>query len=110
MRSPITHTRNLTTAISVKVIKQGKDLLVAACDAELIGKTLKFGKIDFPVRREFYGGDILTADEALLHVRNGTTANLLGEEIVGHALKAGLIHPEAVLYVSGIPHAMIVKI
>lgn len=94
----------------MKVVKQGKDVLVAACDAELLGKTLKFGRIDFPVRREFYGGQILTEEEALLQVRNGTTVNLLGEKIVGHALQAGLIHPEAVLYVSGIPHALIVRI
>lgn len=84
--------------------------MVAACDAELLGKTLKFGRIDFPVRREFYGGQVLTAEEALLQVRNGTTANLLGREIVEHALKAGLIHPEAILYISGVPHALIVKV
>lgn len=94
----------------MKVIKQGKDILVAACDAELLGKTLKFGKIDFPVRREFYGGQILTAEEALQEIRSGTTVNLLGKEIVEHALKAGLIHSEAVLYVSGVPHALIIKI
>jgi len=94
----------------VKVVKRGKDILVAACDAELLGKTLKFRKTDFPVRREFYGGETLTAEEALLEIQNGTTVNLLGEKIVRHALKAGLVHPEAVLYVSGIPHALIVKI
>lgn len=94
----------------MKAIRQGKNILVAACDAELLGKTLKFGKIDFPVRREFYGGKILTPEDALLEIRNGTTVNLLGEKIVGHVLKAGLVHPEAVLYVSGIPHALIVKI
>jgi hypothetical protein len=96
--------------VSVKVVKQGKDTLVAACDAELLGKTLKFGKIDFPVRREFYEGQILTPEETMQEIRNGTTVNLLGEKIVGQALKAGLIHPEAVLYVSGIPHALIVRI
>lgn len=83
--------------VSVKVVKQGKDTLVAACDAELLGKTLKFGKIDFPVRREFYEGQILTPEETMQEIRNGTTVNLLGEKIVGQALKAGLIHPEAVL-------------
>jgi len=97
-------------AISVKITKQGKDVLVAACDAELLGKTLKFGKVDFPIRGEFYGGEILTAEEALIQIRGGTTVNLLGEKIVGHAIKAGLIHPEAVLYVSGVPHALIIKI
>ena len=96
--------------ISVKVAKRGKNILVAACDAELLGKTLKFGKVDFLVRREFYEGQLLSPEEALLAILNGTTANLLGEKIVGRVLKAGLIQPEAVIYMSGIPHAMIIAI
>ena len=96
--------------ISVKVVKTGKDTLVAACDCELLGKTLKFGKIEFPVRKDFYGGEILGVDEVLKTIKTGTTVNLLGERVVGHALKAGLVHPDAVLYVSGIPHAMIMKL
>ena len=97
-------------AVSVRVINQGKEVLVAACDADLLGRVLKFGKIDFPVRREFYGGEILTPEETLNHVREATTVNLLGEEVVGHAVRAGLVHPEAVIYVSGVPHAMIIKV
>ena len=96
-------------AVSLRIVKQGKVVLVAACDSELLGKTLMFRKIEFPVRREFYGGQLVTAEEALHNVRSGTTVNLLGERIVESALSAGLIHPEAVLYVSGIPHALIVK-
>ena len=96
-------------AVSLRIVKQGKDVLVAACDSELLGKTLKFGKIEFPVRREFYGGQLVTAEEALHDVSSGTTVNLLGERIVKCALNAGLIHPEAVLYISGIPHALIIR-
>jgi hypothetical protein len=96
--------------ISVKVVKTGKHTLVAACDCELLGKNLKFGKIKFSVRKDFYEGEILGVDEVLKTIMTGTTVNLLGERVVGHALKAGLVHPDAVLYVSGIPHAMIVKL
>jgi hypothetical protein len=96
-------------AVSLRIVKQGKDVLVAACDSELLGKTLKFGKIEFPVRKEFYGDQLVTAEDALHNARSGTTVNLLGERIVQCALNAGLIHPEAVLYVSGIPHALIVR-
>ena len=96
--------------ISVKVVKTGKAILVAACDCELLGKNLKFGKIEFPVRKDFYEGEILGVNEVLKTIMTGTTVNLLGERVVGHALKAGLVHPDAVLYVSGIPHAMIMKL
>jgi len=30
----------------MNIIKQGKNLLIAACDSDLLGKTLKFGKIN----------------------------------------------------------------
>ena len=91
------------------MVKRGKDTLVAACDCELLGKDLKFGEVKFPVRKDFYEGEILSVDDVLKTIRTGTTVNLLGESVVGHALEAGLVHPDSVLYVSGIPHAMIVK-
>ena len=91
------------------MVKRGRETLVAACDCELLGKNLKFGKIEFLVRKDFYEGEILSVDDVLKTIRTGTTVNLLGESVVGHALKAGLVHPDSVLHVSGIPHAMIVK-
>ncbi len=55
--------------ISVKVVKRGKDTLVAACDCELLGKDLKFGEIKFPVRKDFYEGEVLSIDDVLKTIR-----------------------------------------
>ena len=96
--------------ISVNVIKQGKHILVAACDLNLLGKTLKFGKINFKVRRDFYGGSIMSAEDAMDLMRRGTTVNMVGSEIVKKAIEDGLIHPQAVLDISGVPHAQIVRL
>jgi hypothetical protein len=34
---------------------------------------------------------------------------MVGQKIVEKAIEKGLIHPEAVLKISGIPHAQIIK-
>ena len=36
--------------------------------------------------------------------------NLVGNNAVQEAIKEGLVHPEAVIYISGIPHAQVVKL
>ncbi|HIC99244.1 MAG TPA: DUF424 family protein, partial [Pyrodictiaceae archaeon] len=40
---------------------------------------------------------------------SATILNLVGENTVQAAIKAGLVHPQAVLRVAGVPHAQTVK-
>lgn len=96
--------------ISVKVVKQAKGSLVAACDAELLGKTLKFGKITFHIRREFYGGSLVDVKEAIEMIKKASNCNLVGTKIVDEALRQGLVHPQAVLNIAGVPHTQILKL
>lgn len=100
----------MAAGVYVNVIKQGSHVLVAACDAELLGKTLKHGKISFEVRRSFYGGSLMQVEDAVELIRRATTANLVGSNIVKMVVEEGLVHPQAVLLISGIPHAQIVRL
>jgi hypothetical protein len=85
-------------------------VLLATCDAELLGKILREGKIVFEVREEFYKGSKVSVDEAIDLMKQSTIVNMVGQNIVGKAIERGLVHPEAVLKISGVPHAQIVKI
>lgn len=96
-------------AVYVKVRRWTKCVLVAICDADLLGKVLKEGDITFEVREEFYKGSRATVEEAIEQLKNCTIANLVGLKIVEAAIKEKLVHPEAVLKISGIPHAQIVR-
>ena len=89
--------------------KYGHHVLLAACDADLLGRVLREGKIVFEVREEFYKGPKMSVDEAIDLVEKSTVVNMIGNCIVQKAIKKGLIHPEAVLNISGILHAQIVK-
>jgi len=93
----------------VNMRKWGHHVLLAACDADLLGRVLREGKIVFEVREEFYKGPKISVDEAIDLMEKSTVVNMVGNCIVQKAIEKGLIHPEAVLNISGIPHAQIVK-
>lgn len=95
--------------VSVNIIKQGKHVLVAACDLNLLGKTLKFREINFIVHRSFYEGSVVSVEEAVNLIKQGTNVNIVGPAIVQAAIDEGLVHPQAILDISGVPHAQIVK-
>jgi len=74
-----------------------------------LGKVLRDGKIVFEVREEFYKGHKVTLEEAIELAKHSSIVNMVGRCIVERAVEEGLVHPEAVLKISGVPHAQIVK-
>lgn len=84
-------------------------MLLATCDAELLGTILRDGKIVFEVREDFYKGLKMTVEEVIDLMKQSTIVNMVGHNVVEKAIEKGLIHPDAVLKISGVPHAQIVK-
>jgi hypothetical protein len=96
--------------VYAKLSKCGEHVLLAACDEELLGEVLKDGKIVFKIGEEFYKGPKMPVDEAIKLMEESTVVNMVGPNIVNRAIDCGLVHPEAVLDICGVPHAQIVKI
>ncbi len=90
--------------------KIGRNVLLAICDSELLGKTLREGKIVFQVKEDFYKGAKVDVDEAICLIENSTIVNMVGKNVVKKAIERGYVHPEAVLKIEGVPHAQIVKL
>lgn len=88
----------------------GKNVLLAVCDCDLLGKTLREGKIVFRVKNDFYNGRKASVEEAVSLIGNSTIVNLLGKNCVEKAIAQGYVHPEAVITIEGVPHAQIVKL
>lgn len=95
--------------VYVKLKKNGKNILLAICDANLLGKTLKEGKIVFKITNEFYKGRKISVDQAVTMIENSTNVNLIGNSCVKKAIENGFVHPEAVIKIEGISHVQIVK-
>ena len=89
--------------------KWGQCVLLATCDAELLGKILREGKIVFEIHEQFYKGPKMTVEEVIDLMEQSTIVNIVGHKIVKKAIEKGLVHPDAVLKISGVPHAQIVK-
>jgi hypothetical protein len=89
--------------------KWGQHVLLATCDTELLGKILREGKIVFEIHEEFYKGPKMTVEEVIDLMERSTIVNMVGHKIVKKAIEEGLVHPDAVLKISGVPHAQIVK-
>ena len=96
--------------VYLNIIKHGQHILVAACDAEILGQTLNNGRIEFCVSEKFYKGDKMGLDEAIQLIKEATSANLVGIKLVRRATLEGLVHPQAVAMISGIPHAQIMRL
>ncbi len=96
--------------VYVNLKQIGRNVLLAICDCELLGKTLREGKIVFKVKDEFYNGRKASVEEAVGLINNSTIVNLVGKNCVEKAIAKGYVHPEAIIKIDGVPHAQIVKL
>jgi hypothetical protein len=96
--------------IYIKVYRVQGEVLLAACDEELIGKTFREGELKLEVRERFYKGELVEEGKLEELLKEATIANLTGERCVSKAIELGYVNPERVLRIQGIPHAQMAKL
>ena len=95
--------------ISIKIYKQGDDVIVGACDEHLLGKKFRKGKLQIDASKLFYEGELVDSKKLEQILENASIANLVGEEAVKCAVRLGLVDPRFILRIKGIPHAQMVR-
>lgn len=99
--------------VSCRIYEQKDDVLLAACDKDLLGSTLKEGEIHLTVKENFYGGEILDidSDKKKLHAKfkKATIGNLVGSNVVEAAIEAKFGNENDIMRIDGIPHLQIVR-
>lgn len=85
------------------------DLLLAATDEELIGRSLSRGEIEIHISEQFYGTE--EADQGELRDLLGrcTIANLMGERCIALAARHGYVEATNVVKLEDVPHAQIAQ-
>ncbi|MFB6189209.1 MAG: DUF424 domain-containing protein [Halapricum sp.] len=91
--------------LSERETKEG--LLVAVCDADVLGETFEAGEVSLTVTEEFYDGDPADPDTVSESLARCSTANLVGEDAVGLAIEQGFVDPENVMELDGTRHAQL---
>ena len=96
----------------MRVHRVRSEIVVAACDAELVGQELPVGSAGRTVRisSQFYGDRRVTPDEFVLATRRATIVNLLGPRVLALAEREGMIGPGGSGTLGGVPHAEIFTI
>jgi len=93
--------------IRMKVYHQGKETLVAAADADLVGKTFREGKFKIEIGA-FYEGEVVSEETLASNLQRATIGNFVGRETIEAAKRAGFVSDDGILWISGVPHAQFV--
>jgi len=85
--------------------------IVAICDDELLGKRFEEGKKAIEIKESFFKGEEKTEQEILKIIEDSAgedaTFNIVGKESVNVALKSGLVQPEGIIRIQGVPIALV---
>lgn len=94
---------------AIKIHRCRGEVLVAACDLELLGQEFREDKKRLKVSSSFYMGE--EGDQEMLcnRIDSASIINLVGRRSIEAAEKAGL-HCERVISIDGVPHAQIVRL
>ncbi len=90
---------------SFRVHRSGKEVVLAVCDSEILGRTFEEGEVILDVNEEFYGGgtggpEVFSAEF--------TSMIVVGRKAVAEAVRRGLVRKTA--KVSGIPYAFVFRV
>ena len=91
----------------MKRYTRGSEVLVAACDEHLLGRTLREGELRLEVS-SFYDGERVTEEEFVASLRLATIGNFVGRDTVAAAKRAGFVSDRGVLWIQGEPHAQVI--
>jgi hypothetical protein len=92
----------------LKTYKSGKEILVAVCDCDILGKRFEEGALHIDVCADFFGNERATPEEVEVALSNASIANLVGRRAVDFAVRLGYVDKEHVLVIDGVPCAQMV--
>jgi hypothetical protein len=96
--------------VYVKTTKIGVEVLVAACDAEIVGRVFEEDDLSLTIEEDFYCGECMPVRDCSNRLIEATILNLVGENVVAKAIELGLVHADNVLRIGGTVHAQMVRL
>ena len=94
-------------SIIAKMYRKDGATVLAACDADVLGKTLKGGDINVTVSEGFFGTQEVSGEELIIMLGQSSTMNLFGKNTIAIAVDNGYVEGDNVMMIDGIPHVQI---
>ena len=75
-----------------------------------MGRIFREGRLKLAPESKFYGSAVVKLTEAVVLMVGADMLNLVGRKIVDAAINNGLVHPDAVITIGGVPHVQVMKL
>ena len=81
--------RDLTMSFSARVSEYQGSTMLNICDYNLLGNKIGDGEHEMHISEGYYGGKIVSTDQATELLQNSSIINLVGPKIVSLAIDLG---------------------
>ncbi|MEK6941849.1 MAG: DUF424 family protein [archaeon] len=84
--------------------------VLACCDEELSGKTIKGNEIEATIKESFFGNKKTGEKKLVSLLKKADSINLFGNKCIAIAAKKGFIKESDIIKIGKVPHVQIYKI
>ncbi len=92
--------------VYLKIHRRSDIDTVACCDEDLLNQVFTEGELRIDINSNFYGGDLLTIEQAIEIIKQASYFNIVGENITSKAIALQLLPKEGIRKINNIPMAM----
>ncbi len=92
----------------VKIHRNERDTILAACDEHLVGMTFREEGKRLDVSEIFYKGEAVGRDALVDRMKSVSIMNLVGDEVVTIAIEEGYASEDNVIEIDGVKHVQVV--
>ena len=96
--------------IYMRIHKAADDIILAACDEEVLGKTFSGDGMKIHVSNGFYDGYLVTEEEFVDQLDGYTIMNLVGDRVIALAIENGHVSEDCIIEIGEVKHAQVVKL
>jgi len=92
--------------VFLKIHRRNDIDTVACCDETLLNRIFTEGDLRIEISSNFFGGALLSIDQALEILKEASYFNIVGENIIHKAIDLQLLPKDGVTKINNIPMAM----
>jgi hypothetical protein len=92
--------------VYLKIHRRNDIETVACCDETLLNHIFTEGNLRIEINSNFFGGDLLSIDQALEILKEASYFNIVGENIIKKAIDLQLLPKDGVKKINNIPMAI----
>ena len=92
----------------VRIHVHSDDVILAACDEDILGMTFRGDGMKITVTESFYKGESLEREAFVERMKSVSVMNLVGNEVVRIASEEGYVSSGSIVEIGGVKHAQVV--